>query len=206
MPKTTGHTKAAAKTSRPITTNAKPIPIADFDDTIAHNRALEILDVDSIPRLPTGYRATDPHVRNRRLRKLASELRAEAVLALDEAANRDLREDLGKYAPDPMQAAPMRQRLAQAGRLRAAARVLFNYACEIDQIALSDALRFLEVEHKQFAHAVEHEPALAERYPALTTLFQSRAGAIAEGIAKAKDDTDADGEGDDHTDAEASDA
>lgn len=67
-------------------------------------------------------------------------------------------------------------------------------------------LRFLEAEHKQFAHAVEHEPALAEQYSALTTLFESRAGAIAEGIARAaKGEPEADEGGDEATD-EATDA
>lgn len=202
MPKKNGNGSAAPKITHakaPAGPVAKPAPIADFDDTIANNRALEVVGADTIPRPPAGYRATDPHVRNRRLRKLAADLRAEAELALGEASKRNLREDLGKYAPDPAQAEPLRLRLEQSGELRAAARALFNYAREIDQIALSDALRFLEAEHKQFVHTVEHEPAVAERYPALTTLFNARAGAIAEGMARAaKPDEDADADEDAH--------
>lgn len=211
MPKKNGNGKQPSTKGHTTTAAAKPAPIADFDDTIAHNRALEMVSVDSVPRPPAGYRATDRDVRNRRLRKLAADLRAEAVLALNEAAHRDLKQELGKYAPDPAQAEPLRQRLEQSGKLRTAARALFSYASEIDQIALSDALRFLEAEHKQFAHAVVHEPALAEQYQALETLFEARAGAIAEGMARAaKEEANAgaetDGEGEDQADTEASDA
>jgi len=161
-------------------------PEADFDDTIAHNRALKLLDLKAVPDPPKGYRPTDPDTRNRRLRRLAGDLRSEAMDALREGGGRDLQGELGKYAPDPKRAASIIERLSQSEKLVAAAQALLNYAREVDQIAMSDALVFLEAENKQFAHAVEHESALDARYPALKKLFAFRAGAIAEGIARSK--------------------
>lgn len=161
-------------------------PEADFDDTIAHNRALKILDSKTVPEPPKGYRPTDPEIRNRRLRRLAIDLRSEAMDALREASGRDLQGELGKYAPDPKRAGPIVERLAQSEKLVAAAQALLSYAREMDQIAMSDALVFLEAEKKQFAHAVDHEPALDARYPALKRVFAFRAGAISEGIARSK--------------------
>lgn len=163
----------------------KPVPEADFDDTIAQNRALPLVDGATVPRPPLGYRATDPEVRNRRLRKVAAEHRAEALDALAEAAQRDMRQELGKYAPDPERAKALAERLSRAGALVTVAQALLGYAREMDQIALSDALLLLEQVHREVLHAAEHEPALAENYPALRTLFEARGGAIAEGRARA---------------------
>ena len=66
-----------------------------------------------------------------------------------------------------------------------AAQVLTTYARELDQIALSDAMTLLNAENKQLTYALEHEPALAESYTAVMTLFSAQAGAIAERIARA---------------------
>lgn len=199
---------AAKKTKKPVAPKPapkpgpsaapKPAPIADFDDTIAHNRALPVFDAGNVPKPPAGYRPTDPDVRNRRLRKLSAGLRAEADLALAEAAERDLKDDLGKHAPDPADAAPLRARLEACARLHAAARAFHGYAREIDQIVMSDVLRYLELEHKELVHAMEHEPAIAEKYPKLRALFAARAGAIAEGLARK-----AASEPEDEVDAEA---
>src|SRR5690242_11987486 len=114
-----------AMTSRKKTTTPSPVkpasaepmrtgeaaPEADFDDTIAKNRVLPILDPTSLPRPPAGFRPTDPDTRNRRLRKVSSELRAEVLDALREAAGLDLIADLGKYAPDPRRAPALAERL-----------------------------------------------------------------------------------------------
>ncbi|UQA59856.1 hypothetical protein [Polyangium aurulentum] len=173
------------KPNKKIKAGDKPVPEADFDDTIAQNRALPLVDVAAVPRPPLGYRATDPEVRNRRLRKVAAEHRAEALDALAEAAGRDMPNELGKYAPDPERAAAMAERLARAGGLVTVAQALLAYAREMDQIALSDAILLLEQVHRELSHAAEHEPLLAEHYPALRTLFEARREAIAEGRARA---------------------
>ncbi|WP_437960173.1 hypothetical protein WME76_11410 [Sorangium sp. So ce119] len=184
--------KSTKNTPSPVTpAGAEPTlgggraPEADFDDTIAKNRALPILDPASLPRPPAGFRPTDPDTRNRRLRKVSSELRAEVLAALREAAGLDLAADLGKYAPDPQRAPALVERLERVGRLSAAVQALALYAREMEQIALSDALVFLEAENKQLANALEHAPELAERYAALRALFETRAASIVEGRARA---------------------
>jgi hypothetical protein len=176
------------KPKKPTAAPADPVPEADFDDTIAHNRALAVLDPAHVPRPPKAYRATDPDTRKRRLRRLAAELRSEAGDALREAQKRDIKHDLGKYAPDPAKAPALLDRITATGELVNAAQTLLDYAKEIDQIALSDTLVFLEAENKQLVHALDHEPGLATSYPALIKLFAARGDAIAEGIARAKDE------------------
>lgn len=177
-----------AKTPKAVKTT-QPVPEADFDDTIANNRAIEVLNPEDIPRPPAGYRPTNPDTRNRRLRRLASELRAEGMEALREAGERDLKAELGRYAPDPARAPALLARVAKTGKLVTAVQALLAYARELDQIAMSDVLVFLEAENKELAHAVEHEPALANNYVALQTLFAARASAIAEGMARSKEET-----------------
>jgi hypothetical protein len=106
--------------------------------------------------------------------------------ALREAANRDLRDELGRFAPEPQRAAALVERLSTTGEAVARAEALLAYAREIDQIALSDAFLLLELENKQYANAVEHDPSLLAHYRALVKLFEARSVAIASGIARAK--------------------
>ena len=162
-------------------------PEADFDDTIAKNRAIPVVSDGLIPAIPRGYRPTDPDIRRRRLRRMAGELRAEAVLALLEAANKGpaLQADLGKHAPAAARAQALVERIDQTGKLVAAIQPLLDYAGELDEIVLSDIVIFLEAENKEFLHEVEHSPTLATRYPALRKFMDTRAAAISEGMARA---------------------
>jgi hypothetical protein len=159
---------------------------ADFDDTIAQNRALPILDPGAIPARPPSFRSTDPVIRNRRLRRLADLDRAEGLAALHEASALDLQALLGKHAPEPKRAAVLAERMTQSEALLARATRLLEYAQEIDEIVRSDALVFLEVANKKFTQAAEDEANLADQFPALIKLFEARSAAIAEGIARAK--------------------
>ena len=163
-----------------------PAPEADFDDTIAHNRSLPLLDAQAVPHPPRGYRPTDPDVRRARLRRFAGDLRSESMDALREAGGRDLRAELGRFAPEPQRAAALVERLTATGEGVARAEALLAYAREIDQIALSDAFLFLDLESKQYTNAVEHEPSLLAHYRSLVRLFEARSVAIASGIARAK--------------------
>jgi hypothetical protein len=165
------------------------VPEADFDDTIAKNRVLPILEPASLPRPPIGFRPTDPETRNRRLRRVSSDLRAEVVNALHEAKDLDLQADLGKYAPDPKRAPLLAERLERASRLATAVQGIAAYAREMEQIALSDAMLFLEAENKLLDGVLEHAPELAERYSALRTVFETRAASIVEGRARAAKET-----------------
>jgi hypothetical protein len=161
-------------------------PEADFNDTIAKNRGLKLLDPAAVPHPPTGFRPTDPVERQRRIRWLSSELRSEAMDALREGGQRDLKAELGRFAPDPQRAMMLADRVRDSGEMVARAEALLAYAKEVDQIGMSDALIFLEAEQKQYLNAVEHDAGLAAHYRALVKLFEMRSGAIAEGIARAK--------------------
>lgn len=68
-----------------------------------------------------------------------------------------------------------------------AAQALLIYAKEMEQIALSDAVVFLEAENKQLQVAIEHEPHLADRYSALLAFFDGRNSAIVDGIARSNE-------------------
>ena len=163
-----------------------PAPEADFDDTIAHNRSLPLLDTQALPHPPRGYRPTDPDVRRTRLRRFAGDLRSESMDALREAAGRDLRTELGRFAPEPQRAAALVERLTNTGEAVARAEALLAYTREVDQIALSDAFLLLELENKQYSNAVEHDPSLLAHYRSLVKLFEARSTAIADGMARAK--------------------
>jgi hypothetical protein len=51
-----------------------------------------------------------------------------------------------------------------------APQALLDYAKENDQIAMSDALIFLESEHKQYLNALEHDGALAAHLRIFSTV------------------------------------
>lgn len=161
-------------------------PRPDFDDTIAANRALPLLEVASLPRPPKAYRATDPDTRAKRLRRFSADHRAEAGDALRQVAKRDVKADLGNRAPDGKLAPELLERMTQTGELVSAAQALLTYAREMDQIALSDAFVYLEKMNKHLVHALEDEEHLAPDYSALQKLFAARSDAIAEGMATAR--------------------
>ena len=181
--------KATAANQGSIAATAAEAPHmseADFKDTIANNRGLALMDLASVPHLPEAFRPTDQAERSRRIRWLSMELKAEAIAALSEAGKRDLKAELGPFAPDPQRAVMIGDRVEHSAEVLARAEALLGYAKEVHQIAMSDALSFLEAEQKQYLNAVEHKNGLAAHYRALVKLFEMRSGAIAEGIARSK--------------------
>src|SRR5262249_15527586 len=88
--------------------------------------------------------------------------------------------------PEPTRAAALAERLTTTGELVARAQSLLDYAKESDQIAMSDALVFLDAERKQYENALDHDASLSGSYRALVKLFEMRSGAILEGIARAR--------------------
>lgn len=187
MPKNTPKASSGpAAESKVVEAPQAVVSEADFDDSIARNRALALIAPDAVPAPTSGFRPTDSSIRKRRLRRLADATRAEGLAALNEAAQRDLKKDLGKYAPDPQRASVLAERMVQTGALVLRAQRLYNFAKEMDEIALSDGLVFLEAENKEFVHAVEREPDLVDHYAALKKLFALRGAAISEGIARSK--------------------
>jgi hypothetical protein len=166
-------------------------PEADFDDNIAHNRVLPVPDPETVPKPDKGYRPTDPATRSRRLRRIAGEHRAEGILALTQIAKRDTKTDLGTHAPDGKRAKALLDRMNRTGDLVTAALTLLAYAKEQDQIALSDALVYMEAVNKELNHTLEHVPTMAANYGALMSFFAGRSDAIIEGMTRAKDEAQA---------------
>ncbi len=106
--------------------------------------------------------------------------------ALQETGKRNLQGELGPYAPAPQRVTALAERVGHTGELVARAEALVAHAREADQIALSDALALLEKVRKQYLTAVEYNTDLEAYYRSLVKLFEMRSGAIAEGIARAK--------------------
>lgn len=184
MPAKNSTAKSVEKpsTSSKGSQEAAPAPEADFNDTIASNRALALLDPEKVPDPPKKYKSTDPNIRARRLRRIAADHRSEAAEALRQVAKRDVQADLGKNAPDGARANGLLERMTQSGLLLDAANRLIAYAKEMDQIALSDAFLFLEKTNKYLATALEDEPHLEKHYSAVKKLFDARSEAIVEGM------------------------
>jgi hypothetical protein len=84
--------------------NQPPIPKAELGDTIANNRAVEVLDPESIPRLPKEYLQTDLQILKTSLRRIDHDLEPETLAALEEYGQREAQQDLGSRAPAPVQA------------------------------------------------------------------------------------------------------
>jgi len=111
-----------------------------------------LLDPDKIPARPHGFIATDPKVRARRLRRLADDHRADGHDALLEASKLDLGLILGKRAPEPRRTAVLAERVTRSATLIARAERLLQYAKELDEISLSDALLLLEAMKREVDH------------------------------------------------------
>lgn len=178
--------KKVTKTSsaNPNVTSS-PSSEADFNDTIAKNRALLLLDPDLVPAPPRGFVATNVSIRSRRLRRLSDELRAEAEDALTEASTLDLSTLLGKRAPDPARAVALAERMTQSANLVARAERLVRYASEADEIVVNDAIVYLEAIRGEYEHEAKHDPNVVQHFSALRRLFESRSAAISKGMARA---------------------
>jgi hypothetical protein len=179
-----------ANTILPLISPAAASPPAEVgpEDTIAYNRACSPVPASSMPAVPFGYRPTDIDQRRRVLRLVASDLEAEAILALEELTSNatTLKQDLGEFAPDPASAQALFARVQETGRSIAALQALLQFHREIEDIALSDAVVLLQAAYKEYQHRVDRVPQLAQRYAALDRFFRARSAAIAEGMARSK--------------------
>jgi hypothetical protein len=205
MHMTTKKTTKASRAAAPKEGSAKPVkqaarraphvddapayaPAAAFDDTIARTRGLAITAASGVPKAPSGYQPTDPDQRKKRLRRIASTLRAEMITALGLIGSRGaaVKDDLGKFAPDGAQAKGIADRMTKAGALVAAATSLAEFAAEADQIAISDAVVLLEAVNKQLKNAAASDPALLTTYAPVVEIFATRNAAIQAGKRRAK--------------------
>ena len=156
-------------------------------DTVTRNRTLPLVDPDEVPSPPQGFRVSEAAVK-RALRKIPESQRAEALAALEEAAQKGamLQQDLGRYAPPATRAEALLERaqVLRAGQTRALA--LFAYFRELEDINNHDVMSYLGVLRCEALHAAEHAPQIRREYPALTTLVEQRRESIVEGRARAR--------------------
>ena len=173
--------------SAPITA-ASPAGQPSLLDTLAKNRVVPLIAPASVPTVPAGFTPTPADERKRRLRRLATDQRAELLAALHEITGRgaQYRAELGDLAPEPTQAAPLATRLAQVREVIVNTEALLTYLNEVEEIAQSDGVELAEAVHTELQHRLPHKPALATVYANVLTLFQQRSAAISEGIARAK--------------------
>jgi len=181
MAKKTTITSDSTSTPNP---SSNPVSEADFNDTIAINRGLPLVAAALVPTPPSGFVPTDAATRARRLRRLSDEHRSEARDALVEASRLDLAGLLGKRAPDSARALVLADRMTKSEMLAARAEQLTRYSDEVDEIAMNDALTFLESIRNEYEHEAGHDPSIAMHFPALRRLFDSRSAAISKGIAR----------------------
>lgn len=182
--------KKAPKTNTTVSPSPAASPPAEVgpEDTIAYNRACSPIPAAAIPVVSAGYRPTEHDSRRRVLRLLASDLKAEAILALKEISKNGatLRQDLGEFAPDPASTDALLTRVEEIDSSIAAQEALLHFHHEIEDIALSDTVVLLEAAYKEYQHRADRVPQLAQRYAALDRFFRARSAAISEGMARSK--------------------
>jgi hypothetical protein len=171
---------AAVETATPLEANDT--------DLIAQNRLCPVLEAESVPKPPAGFRPSAPEKRQRLLRRVDKDHVPLVEKSLEACAARGEKivEDLGKLAPRPEKAAQLAARLKKLQRLKTAAAYLSGYVEELEEIALSDATQFLEGVRDGYEVMVTADPDLALLYEPLTQLFRARGEKISEGRARAK--------------------
>jgi hypothetical protein len=164
------------------------IPGTGAGDTIIHNRVCPVLEAAQIPKPPAEYRVT-PAVAKRRFLRKVDEDHAPLLqngLAVCAARGAKMEAELGQLAPRPERAAQLNGRLSRARALKTAVLFLLRYADEIEDIALHDAILYLEEVRGFYDTVVKRDPGLAEIYEPMVRLFEARSAKISEGQARAK--------------------
>ena len=178
-------TTRRSRSSSPTATAASTA--IDFDDTIDSTRKAPAVAVVALPTCPEGWRSTPHEERRRRLRRLSSDVRAEAMLAGQEVVSHTARYDVdfGGLGPDPAKIAWVMSELQRT--LDAAHRIerLQAFHAERAEILTHDLYVALSEVNREFEHRVDRVPALADRYRKLPALFAAIRQSIADGIAAA---------------------
>ncbi len=161
--------------------------LASSRDSVARVRSLAVPTLAGIAVPPKDYVPLLPEERQR-LRKVASDLRAEALAALTElAANQGTYQaDLGDLVPDGAEAGPLGKRITDSAAGLAAAQLYASYLQDLQLVAAHDGLELLEAVHAELSHRLPRRPQLAIKYAKVLSLFEQRAAAISEGMAQAR--------------------
>lgn len=170
----------------PVPTS-KAAAVASSLDSVARLRSLPVPVLTSIPVPPKDYVPLLPEERQR-LRKLAADLRAEALAALTElsASSATYQADLGDLVPEVAETGPLAKRMADSAANLAAAQLYASYVQDLQLVAFSDGLELLEAVHAELSHRLPRRPQLATKYAKVLSLFEQRAASISEGMAQAR--------------------
>jgi hypothetical protein len=161
-----------------------------INETIAVNRALPVVEASSIPLPSPGFRPTAIEIRRRQLRRIAAELESEVVEALREYATRgaEIAKTLGEKAPSAESAALLLSRLHAVQNSLTSVDLLRTYLAELEEIALSDSIEFLEKAKKRIDLEAADDPTLKAYHKRMLTFFEARGALISEGRTRAAED------------------
>jgi len=193
VPKKVSKSASAKSAASAVEHLSPPVPapsasaLASSLDNVARVRSLTVPALAGIAVPPKDYVPLLPEERQR-LRKLASDLRAEALAALTElAANQGTyQSDLGDLVPDGAEAGPLCKRITDSAAGLAAAQLYASYVQDLQLVAAHDGLELLEAVHAELSHRLPRRPQLAIKYAKVLSLFEQRAAAISEGMAQAR--------------------
>jgi translation initiation factor 2B subunit (eIF-2B alpha/beta/delta family) len=165
----------------------KKSPEASPNDTIANNRTIAVVNAKELPRIPSGFRPSTTEVLRNGLRKVEEASISELLGALQVCVQkgRALQEELGKKTPPVEKAEELITRINDLQDTLAIARPLLTYLEELEDIALSDGVIYLESIKRAFDNNAD-DPNLAADYAKVLKFFIARSGKISEGIAAKK--------------------
>jgi hypothetical protein len=195
VPKKVSKSASAKSAASAVEHLSPPVPaptskagaLASSLDSVARVRSLPVPGLTSIPVPPKDYVPLLPEERQR-LRKLAADLRAEALAALTElsASSATYQADLGDLVPEVAETGPLAKRMADSAANLAAAQLYASYVQDLQLVAFSDGLELLEAVHAELIHRLPRRPQLATKYAKVLSLFEQRAASISEGMAQAR--------------------
>ena len=174
-------------------TKGPPVAKAAINDILAVNRTVELMPISSLPGTPDHYAPTDPDVRRKMLRFVDDSQRSELVEGLREIVKvgwTQLKLDLGDV-PDAAEADALADRIVAVADILNALQPLVNCYNELEMIALSDGVLFLDTIWNEYEHFVVKKPQIAARYKKLVTFYQQKSAKIVEGKTRAKAEQEA---------------
>ncbi len=167
--------------------NDNAAPAQALTDAVSTNRKLPITDVSRVPKVPAGYRPTDPQTRSPRGRLSESQLHLAMLAGRQILERRDhWRADLGDLAPDLSPLPAVLDDLEACDATVRALRALLAYHEERLDLARCDLNTLLRATHDEYAHRAPQMPQLDRHYSHLADLVGSIGENVVQGIRRAR--------------------
>jgi hypothetical protein len=163
----------------------KENPTASPDDRVAAIRGLTPIDATMLPATPKPFQALTGDDQGG-LRKVAKEDEAEIQQALAQIAGRgaELKNDLGKNAPDPERAAALVERLKANRAARTKLASLLSYVEDSNAVALHDAVLLVNEVKLLLEPNLKRDATLEETYSEVLEYSELVGQKISEGRAR----------------------